>query len=91
MKEKIIRKPLKYKDALRNKPSDEETRYNYALAKRCWKKIRLRRTKGYKKGQRQKKIRTRKTKIKKDKDKDKKDDKGDDKDKDKKRRREQGW
>jgi hypothetical protein len=26
--------PLKPKDALRNKPSDEETRYNYALAKK---------------------------------------------------------
>jgi hypothetical protein len=34
MKEKIIRKAVEaYKDALRNKPSDEETRYNYALAK----------------------------------------------------------
>jgi cytochrome c-type biogenesis protein CcmH/NrfG len=24
-----------YKNALRNDPSDEETRYNYALAKKC--------------------------------------------------------
>jgi len=24
-----------YKNALRNNPSDEETRYNYALAKKC--------------------------------------------------------
>jgi hypothetical protein len=35
MKEKIIQAVEAYKDALRNKPSDEETRYNYALAKRC--------------------------------------------------------
>jgi hypothetical protein len=42
---KIIRKPLKYKDALRNKPSDEETRYNYALAKKDAERKSLRTTK----------------------------------------------
>jgi hypothetical protein len=33
MKKKIIRKPLKPIKMPCNKPSDEETRYNYALAK----------------------------------------------------------
>jgi hypothetical protein len=33
MKKKIIRKPLK-PIKMPNKPSDEETRYNYALAKK---------------------------------------------------------
>jgi hypothetical protein len=36
MKEKDYTQAVEaYKDAPRNKPSDEETRYNYALAKRC--------------------------------------------------------
>jgi hypothetical protein len=34
MKEKDYTQVEAYKDALRNKPSDEETRYNYALAKK---------------------------------------------------------
>jgi DNA-directed RNA polymerase subunit E'/Rpb7 len=67
MKEKDYTQAVEaYKDALRNKPSDEETRYNYALAKKMLKenppddkriRIRIKRTKT-------KKIRTRKTKIK---------------------------
>jgi cytochrome c-type biogenesis protein CcmH/NrfG len=87
MKEKDYTQAVEaYKDALRNKPSDEETRYNYALAKKMLKenppkddkriRIRIKRTKT-------KKIRTRKIKIKIRR-------QGDDKDKDKKRRREQG-
>jgi cytochrome c-type biogenesis protein CcmH/NrfG len=38
MKEKDYTQAVEaYKDALRNKPSDEETRYNYALAKKMLK------------------------------------------------------
>lgn len=61
-----------YKNALRNNPSDEETRYNYALAK---KKLKENPPKDDKKKD--------KKDDKKDGDKDKKDDKKDDKKKDK--------
>jgi hypothetical protein len=37
MKEKIIQKRLRRINALRNGPSDEETRYNFALAKKMLK------------------------------------------------------
>ena len=58
-----------YKNALRNNPADEETRYNYALAKKMLKENPPKKD-------------DKKDKDKKDKDKDKKDDKKDGKDKD---------
>jgi tetratricopeptide (TPR) repeat protein len=71
-----------YKNALRNNPSDEETRYNYALAKLYLK------NNPPKKDDKKNKDKDKKNdkKDQKDKDKDKKDDKkdGNDKDKDKK-------
>ena len=67
-----------YKNALRNNPSDEETRYNYALAKQ---KLKENPPKGDDKKDKDKKD-DKKDKDKKDKD--KKDDKKDGKDKDKK-------
>jgi tetratricopeptide (TPR) repeat protein len=73
-----------YKNALRNNPSDDETRYNYALAK---KKQKENPPKDDKKKDKDKDKKDDQDKDKKDKDKkdqDKKDDKGDDKDKDKK-------
>jgi hypothetical protein len=57
-----------YKNALRNNPADEETRYNYALAKKMLKENPPKKD-------------DKKDKDKKDKDKDKKDDKNKDKDK----------
>ncbi len=66
-----------YKNALRNDPSDEETRYNYALAKKM---LKDNPPKDDKKDKKDKKDKDKKD-DKKDKDKDKKDDK---KDKDKK-------
>ncbi|MFM2369155.1 MAG: hypothetical protein RL619_1455 [Bacteroidota bacterium] len=70
-----------YKNALRNDPTDEETRYNYALAK---KKLKENPPKDDKKKDDKKNDKDKdKDKKKDDKDKDKKDDKGD-KDKDKK-------
>jgi tetratricopeptide (TPR) repeat protein len=67
-----------YKNALRNNPTDEETRYNYALAKKMLKENPPKKD--------DKKDKDKKDKDKKDdknKDKDKKDDKKDGKDKDK--------
>ena len=61
-----------YKNALRNNPADEETRYNYALAKKMLKD-----------NPPKKDDKKDKDKKDKDKDKDKKDDKKDGKDKDK--------
>ena len=65
-----------YKNALRNNPADEETRYNYALAKKMLKEN------PPKKNDKKDKDKDKKDKNK-DKDKDKKDDKKDGKDKDK--------
>ena len=69
-----------YKNALRNNPADEETRYNYALAKKMLK------DNPPKKDNKKDKDKKDKNKDDKNKDKDKKDDKkdGNDKDKDKK-------
>ena len=68
-----------YKNALRNNPADEETRYNYALAKKM-----LKDNPPKKDGKDKDKKDKDKDKNKdKDKDKDKKDDKKDGKDKDK--------
>jgi tetratricopeptide (TPR) repeat protein len=83
MKEKDYTQAVEaYKNALRNDPSDEETRYNYALAKKMLKENPPKDNKDDK----DKKDKDKKDQDKKDKekDKDKKDDKGDDKDKDKK-------
>lgn len=92
MKEKNYSEAVEaYKNALRNNPSDEETRYNYALAK---KKLKENPPKDDKKKDKNKdkkddKKKDDKNKDKKDdkkdgeKDKDKKDDKGKDKPKDK--------
>jgi tetratricopeptide (TPR) repeat protein len=83
MKEKDYTQAVEaYKNALRNDPSDEETRYNYALAKKVLKENPPKDNKDDK----DKKDKDKKDQDKKDKekDKDKKDDKGDDKDKDKK-------
>lgn len=67
-----------YKNALRNNPADEETRYNYALAKKMLKEN------PPKKDDKKDKDKDKKDKNKdKNKDKDKKDDKKDGKDKDK--------
>ncbi|MBP6181785.1 tetratricopeptide repeat protein [Flavobacterium sp.] len=80
MKEKDYTQAIEaYKNALRNDPTDEETRYNYALAK---KKLKENPPKDDKKKDDKKNDKD-KDKKKDDKDKDKKDDKGD-KDKDKK-------
>ena len=71
-----------YKNALRNNPSDDETRYNYALAK---KKQKENPPKDDKKKDKDQDKDKKDDQDKKDQDKkDKKDDKGDDKDKDKK-------
>ena len=77
MKEKNYSEAVEaYKNALRNKPSDEETRYNYALAKKMLKENPPKDDKNKDKKEDKKKD---------DKDKDKKDDKKDgEKDKDKK-------
>jgi tetratricopeptide (TPR) repeat protein len=83
MKEKDYTQAVEaYINALRNDPSDEETRYNYALAKKMLKENPPKDNKDDK----DKKDKDKKDQDKKDKekDKDKKDDKGDDKDKDKK-------
>ena len=66
-----------YKNALRNNPADEETRYNYALAKKMLKEN------PPKKDDKKDKNKEKKDDKNKDKDKDKKDDKKDGKDKDK--------
>lgn len=66
-----------YKNALRNNPADEETRYNFALAKKM-----LKDNPPKKDDKKDKKDKDKKDKNK-DKDKDKKDDKKDGKDKDK--------
>jgi len=74
MKEKDYTKAAEaYKNALRNNPEDEETRYNYALAKKMLK------------DNPPPKDDKKKDKDKKDKDKDKKDDKKDDQKKDDKK------
>jgi tetratricopeptide (TPR) repeat protein len=88
MKEKNYTEAVEaYKNALRNNPSDDETRYNYALAKKMLKENPPKDDKDKKdkdKKDKEKKDQDKKDKDKKDGDKDKKDDKGDDKDKDKK-------
>ncbi len=82
MKEKNYSQAVEaYKNALRNNPKDEETRYNFALAKKMLKENPPKDNKDKKDKDKDK------DKDKKDKDKDKKDDKKDgdkDKDKDKK-------
>lgn len=76
MKEKNYTEAVEaYKNALRNNPADDETRYNYALAKKMLKE-------NPPKDNKKDKDKKDKDKDKKDKDKDKKD--GDNKDKDKK-------
>lgn len=85
MKEKDYSNAVEaYKNALRNNPSDEETRYNYALAKKMLKENPPKNDDKNKDKNKDKK--QDKKDDKKDKDKDKKDDKKDkgDKDKDKK-------
>ena len=81
MKEKNYTEAVEaYKNALRNEPSDEETRYNYALAKKMLKE-------NPPKDNKDKDKKDKKDKDKKDQDKkdqDKKDKKDDNKDKDKK-------
>jgi len=82
MKEKNYTEAVEaYKNALRNNPSDEETRYNYALAKKMLKENPPKDDK--KKDDKKKDKKDDKKKDDKEKDKDKKEDKGD-KDKDKK-------
>ena len=86
MKEKNYTEAVEaYKNALRNDPSDDETRYNYALAKKMLKENPPKDNKDKKdkdKKDKDKKDQDKKDKDKKDGDKDKKDDKGDgDKDK----------
>jgi tetratricopeptide (TPR) repeat protein len=70
-----------YKNALRNNPADEETRYNYALAKKMLKDNPPKDDKNKEKNKDKNKD---KKDDKKDQDKDKKDDKKDNPDKDKK-------
>lgn len=80
MKEKNYTEAVEaYKNALRNEPSDEETRYNYALAKKMLKENPPKDNKD--KDNKDKKDKDKKDQDKKDKEKDKKDD---NKDKDKK-------
>jgi tetratricopeptide (TPR) repeat protein len=80
MKEKNYTEAVEaYKNALRNEPSDEETRYNYALAKKMLKENPPKDNKDKKDKDKDKKDQDKKDD---DKEKDKKDDKGD-KDKDK--------
>jgi tetratricopeptide (TPR) repeat protein len=80
MKEKNYTEAVEaYKNALRNEPSDEETRYNYALAKKMLKENPPKDNKD--KDKKDKKDKDKKDQDKKDKEKDKKDDS---KDKDKK-------
>ena len=67
-----------YKNALRNNPTDEETRYNFALAKEYLKNNPPKDDKNKKDDKKDKK--DKKDDKKKDEDKDKKDDKGKDKD-----------
>lgn len=83
MKEKNYTEAVEaYKNALRNNPADDETRYNYALAKKMLKENPPKDDKDKKDKDKKDKD---KDKDKKDDDKDKKDDKKDgDKDKDKK-------
>ena len=71
-----------YKNALRNNPSDEETRYNYALAKEYLKNNPPKddKKKDKDKKDKDKKDKDKKDDKKKDENKDKKDDKGKDKD-----------
>ena len=78
-----------YKNALRNNPSDEETRYNYALAKEYLKNNPPK--KDDKKDKDKKDDKKDKKDDKKDGDKDKKDDKGKDKDDQKKDGKNDGW
>jgi tetratricopeptide (TPR) repeat protein len=87
MKEKDYTQAVEtYKNALRNDPSDEETRYNYALAKKMLKENPPKDDKKDDKKSDKDKKDDKKDDKKKDGDKDKKDDKGDKdkKDKDKK-------
>ncbi|OUL64004.1 tetratricopeptide repeat protein [Flavobacterium sp. AJR] len=82
MKEKDYGQAVEaYKNALRNDPTDEETRYNYALAKKMLKENPPKNDKNKDKNKDKDKD---KKDDKKDNNKDKKDDKGDNKDKDKK-------
>ena len=72
-----------YKNALRNKPSDEETRYNYALAKKKLKENPPKEDKNKDKKEDKKDGEKEKKDDKSDKEKDKEDDKGKDKPADK--------
>jgi tetratricopeptide (TPR) repeat protein len=72
-----------YKNALRNGPSDEETRYNFALAKKMLKENPPKQNKDKDKKDKDKKDQDKKDQDKKDQDKDKKDDKDKEGDKDK--------
>ena len=72
-----------YKNALRNNPSDEETRYNYALAKKMLKENPPKKDDKKDKDKNQDKNKDKNKDKDKDKNKDKKDDKKDGKDKDK--------
>ncbi|EIA10093.1 tetratricopeptide repeat protein [Flavobacterium frigoris] len=84
MKEKNYTEAVEaYKNALRNNPADEETRYNYALAKKMLKENPPKDDKSKDKKDKDKDKKDKDNKDKKDQDKDKKDDKSD-KDKDKK-------
>lgn len=71
-----------YKEALRNNPNDDETRYNLALAQKLLKEQQKKNDKNKDKDDKDKKDKNKKDKDKKDKD--KKDDKKNQKDKDKK-------
>ena len=71
-----------YKNALRNNPTDEETRYNYALAKKMLKDNPPKKDDKKKDKDKDKKDKNKDKNKDKDKDKDKKDDKKDGKDKD---------
>ena len=84
MKEKNYTEAVEaYKNALRNGPSDEETRYNFALAKKMLKENPPKQNKDKDKKDKDKKDKDKKDQDKKDQDKDKKDDKDKEGDKDK--------
>lgn len=84
MKEKNYTEAVEaYKNALRNGPTDEETRYNFALAKKMLKENPPKNNKDKDKKDKDKKDKDKKDQDKKDQDKDKKDSDKDKKDKDK--------
>lgn len=84
MKEKNYTEAVEaYKNALRNGPTDEETRYNFALAKKMLKENPPKNNKDKDKKDKDKKDKDKKDQDKKDQDKEKKDSDKDKKDKDK--------